>query len=68
MEYKINVPENCDLIVTREGTIAIIEVVPREPEFKENDIVTTTVDDVDYVSIVKSFTNNLLKIKIINKI
>lgn len=53
MEYKINVPEDCELIVTREGQMAIIEVVPKEPEFKENDIVTCETEGIECIAIFK---------------
>ena len=63
MEYKFKVPEDCELIVTREGTIAIIEVVPREPEFKYNDIVYTEFNNHPCISIIQDTSSNYNSIK-----
>ena len=55
MEYKINVPEDCELIVTREGHNAIIEIVPKEPVFKENDIVVSYLKNNESISIFSGY-------------
>ena len=55
MEYKFKVPEDCELIVTREGHNAIIEIVPKEPVFKENDIVVSYLKNNESISIFSGY-------------
>ena len=49
MEHKIKIPEGCQVVVSRVGDMAVIEIAKDEPKFKENDIVF--LDSVESVMI-----------------
>ena len=54
MEHKIKIPEGCQVVVSRVGGMAVIEIAKEEPKFKENDIVYTEHVGYGRVSILKN--------------
>lgn len=59
MNYKIKIPDGCKVMnVEVTNNRIVLEVEKEEPEFKENDIVTTTYCNKLSISIFKNFVKN----------
>ena len=63
MEHKIKIPEGYQVVVSRVGDMAVIEIAKEEPEFKENDIVYTEYVNHPCISIINSASYNFCSIK-----
>ena len=57
MEHKIKIPEGCQVVVSRVGGMAVIEIAKEEPKFKENDVITCVDGCYKWITIYKDEIN-----------